>query len=128
MNTLIHWSEPVIEQAVRDKLAKPEGSITVEEAESIDEIRINYRGLKNISDLGFLKNLTTLCLSENEISDISVLSRLTKLKELDLDHNKIRDISALGGLRNLTRLNLDGNKIKDFSPIVNLPLWKNPGA
>lgn len=68
-----------------------------------------------------LKELTSLKLADNEITDISALAELKKLVSLDLSDNSISDIKPLAGLTELRTLHLDGNKdIKDLSPLYNL--------
>ncbi len=73
-----------------------------------------------LSDLKNLKNLTTLNLDANLISDVSGLSELTNLEVLYLENNLIQDVSALSKLSNLERLDLRNNAISDFSPLDSL--------
>nr|WP_277996021.1 leucine-rich repeat domain-containing protein [Aphanizomenon flos-aquae] len=55
--------------------------------------------------------MTTLYLSENQISDIKPLSNLTNLTSLTLRVNQISDIKPLSNLTNLTFLTLLGNPL-----------------
>jgi internalin A len=57
-----------------------------------------------------LSSMTTLDLTNNQITDISFLGSLTNLTTLDLSWNRITDFSFLGSLTNLTRLDLCGNQ------------------
>ncbi len=77
-------------------------------------------GSAALKDIGKLTELTSLKLSDNNISDISFLSSLKKLTSLDLSKNEIDDISPLQKLTSLRTLHLDGNEIKDFSPLYKL--------
>jgi len=69
-----------------------------------------------------LTSLTSLNLSNDEISDLTPLSGLTNLTSLDLRSNNIIDITPLKSLTNLTGLTLASNYIVDISALV-----ENPG-
>ncbi|WP_235006997.1 leucine-rich repeat domain-containing protein, partial [Listeria monocytogenes] len=75
-----------------------------------------------IEDINFsdLPALTSLYLSDNQISDISSLSGLTSLTSLYLSDNQISDISSLSGLTSLTSLYLSDNQISDISSLEGL--------
>jgi internalin A len=76
-----------------------------------------------ISDIKFLKLfpfLKSLNLSYNEISDISNIKSLKKLESLNLSYNQVSDISSIGSLTNLKTLILNNNLINDASSFVNL--------
>lgn len=65
----------------------------------------------------YLRNLETLSLSRNELTDISFVDSLKSLKTIDLSHNNIEDISALNGLINLESINLSYNNIINVSTL-----------
>ena len=67
-----------------------------------------------------LSTLTTLSLTDNQISDIKPLESLTNLASLSLDNNQISDIKPLESLTNLTWLVLDNNQIRDIKPLQSL--------
>ena len=74
-----------------------------------------------LSELSKLKELTSLKLADNRISDPEFLAPLTKLVSLDLSDNEIEDISVIAQLTGLRTLHLDGNEgIKDLSPLYGL--------
>ena len=88
-------------------------------------------GIKNLTDISKLTNLTYLDLSDNKINDLSPLSGLINLQKLNLSGNEIDDLSPLNKLVNLTYLNLSGTtktsyydtreyKINDLSPLREL--------
>jgi hypothetical protein len=71
-----------------------------------------------LSKIGTLKNYTDLRLEDNKISDISILNDATNLKTLDLSNNRITDVSSLKDLKNLKYwLGLQDNCILDYKPI-----------
>jgi len=74
----------------------------------------------NIGDLGKFRNLQSLNLSNNKISDINVLKDVDTLEILDLANNDISDISALSSLKSLRTLYLDNNKVEDYTPLYSL--------
>ena len=77
--------------------------------------------ISDITPLSGLTKLTTLNLYFNKkISDVSPLSGLTHLTELNLGHNIISDLSGLSGLTHLTELRLGQNKISDVSSLSGL--------
>ena len=67
-----------------------------------------------------MTNLTTLWLSNNQLSDISHLAGLTNLTYLYLHNNPLSDISPLAGLTNLTYLYLYNNPLSDISHLAGL--------
>ncbi|MWC31068.1 transglutaminase domain-containing protein [Paenibacillus sp. MMS18-CY102] len=76
--------------------------------------------LTDISFLKPLKNLTSLDLTYNHIQDISVVSNMAKLNSFEARYNeKIEDLSPLAGLP-IRFLYLSGNKIADIKPLSKL--------
>ena len=61
---------------------------------------------------GSIRHLTTLNLSNNEISQIQNLEPLASLTKLDLGRNRIGAIGGLDALRELAHLDLSGNRIE----------------
>ena len=72
-----------------------------------------------------LRNLTSLGLGFNNISDVSPLARMTNLTWLSLIYNEISDVSPLVQLTNLTWLAVRENPIQDLSPLTRLPNLRN---
>lgn len=65
-------------------------------------------------------HVTSLDLSNNNITDITELRELTKLRELFISDNKIGYIDALGNLLELVTVDLSNNQIDDITPLFNL--------
>ncbi|MDR0898238.1 MAG: leucine-rich repeat domain-containing protein [Oscillospiraceae bacterium] len=93
---------------------------------SIDAENVNLSGL-DISDLtyivdalGQMKNLQSLDLSINRISDITPLRALKSLQVLNLANNQIANLSVLSDFSELISLNLNSNDIMDIRPLGNL--------
>ena len=64
--------------------------------------------------------LSSLSLTEDELTDLSALSALGGLTMLDLSGNELRDLQPLASLTGLRTLYLDGNPIRDFTPLYGL--------
>lgn len=93
--------------------------LTVAEAEAVTYLGASELGIKDITGIGYLKNLTSVDLGVNEITDISALKDCTSLKSLYLADNAIADISVLVNMTKLEWVRLAGNQITDISPLKN---------
>lgn len=138
------FKEPLIEEAVRLQLGKPEGeAITPEELLTVRELFIigdrvaateaEYQMLVNqfavnsdtfhqgtistLGDLAKLKNLRRISLSDQNISDLTPLAQLRELESVDLRHNPVRDVSPLAGDTALTMLTLFDTEVTDLTPL-----------
>ena len=152
----IIWTEPFIEQGVRDALDKPEGIITSEDLDGITELYIygeayfdtetsitawavgenefkcdnetyEIGNISNLEDIKYFKNLTILELNFNAINDLSPLENLTNFKLIDLSNNFIENISPLENMLYLEDLNISVNNINDISPLEGLINLKHLG-
>jgi len=120
---VVNFPDPGLEAAIRDAISKPTGGIYDTDLVGLAYLNAGNRSISNLEGIQHCKDLTTLHLYDNQITDISTLSDLTNLTHLDLDSNQIVNISALSGLINLTWLNLGGNEIVDISPLVSNLGW-----
>jgi internalin A len=137
----VTFKDAAVEQAVRDKLGKTTGKITVADVQSIYRLKLpqgvkgladlkyltnleyldaQQLGLKAVTDIGKLINLRVLYLQRNNISDISALKKLTKLEVLSLNGNQMVSISALSSLTKLRELYLRENKIESITSLAKL--------
>ena len=114
------FSDPNLEAAVREAIDKPEGPIYINypknkttNIERLTELVADGRGIYNLRGLDKCEYLTSVDLSDNQISDISTLSKsdLTVLTTLDLSNNQISDIPSLSSLTSLSSLDLRGNPL-----------------
>lgn len=81
---------------------------------------VSYLTNEDIIPLKYMTNLTTLCLSNNQITDLSPLANLTNLTNLRINFNQITDISPLASLTNLQELNVGSNQITNISSVAGL--------
>ena len=126
---VVTFADPVLEAMIRGAMGKPEGEITLAEAQTVtrmnfsNELQSYISEVTPIKDLSGLENFTsleTLDLSNHAVADISPLAGLTKLTVLSLSGNPIADISPLAGLTKLKVLMLSGSKAQDYSALSNL--------
>jgi len=129
---VVEFTDPVLEQLIRDAIGVPEGDVTVAEAEKITELDLQMEGgtpIARVSDLSALRyftNLTNLNLSwtmynDGNDVDISALSGLTKLETLSICCDDVADISALAGMVNMKNLWIWGNgRISDISALAGM--------
>ena len=130
----IVFNDPVLEAKVRISMNKPEGGITVAEAEAATELQLSNEWqqdmpeeimIKDISALKYFINLRELDIEFNAVADIRVLEQLQKLELLKLRGNAISDLSPIAGLENLSVLQLQYNQIADVSPLAGLKNLKD---
>lgn len=127
--SVVTFADPLLETMVRGSIGKPQGDITLAEAQAVTRLNLSNEwqryssdgaAIKDIGGLESFTNLESLDLSFHAITDISPLSGLTKLTSLSLGANPITDISPLAGLTNLQVLNLSGCAAQDYSPLSGL--------
>lgn len=82
---------------------------------TLTTLRISNYELSNIEFLKFFPNIQSLDLSNNKISDPEPIGHLTKIKMLDVYCNIISDTSFLSQLDNLTFLDISRNPICEFN-------------
>lgn len=125
----VTFADPILEKMMRAAMNRPEGDITLAEAEAVTELKLGVdwqqepapnTQIKDISGLENLKNLENLELHFHAITDISPLAGLTKLTSLSLGGNPVADITPLAGLTNLGSLTLFNCQAQDYTPLANL--------
>ena len=117
---VVVFSDPNLEEAIRDELGKPRGPITAKDLAELIELDASGRGIRDLSGIERCINLRRLWLSGNEVEDIRPLGALTNLEELYLDDNRIGDIAPLGNLTELREMDLGDNLIEDVGSLKRL--------
>ena len=126
------YETPIEDLAVLEKLPKLvelslSGNENAKHIEAVgtltkmQDLGIQYCGIKDISFLSGLTELRGVNLNGNSITDITPLAGLDKLERLGLSENEISDISVIGNMSNLFDLALDKNEIQDISVLAKLP-------
>ncbi|MGM0876412.1 MAG: fibronectin type III domain-containing protein [Bacillota bacterium] len=83
-------------------------------------VYIDDAPIKSYSILKEFKNVNSLTIVNNNLSDISFLSGMKKVQDITLNNNSIQDISALSSLTKLNFINLANNSIEDLTPLSTL--------
>jgi internalin A len=126
---VVTFADPVLEAMVRATMGKPEGHITVADAETVTRLNLSIEWqryisqetlIKDIGGLEYFKNLESLDLSFHAITNITPLAGLKKLTSLSLGGNPVADIAPLAGLTNLKVLTLSGCAAQDYNPLAKL--------
>ena len=112
--------DKALQNAVATSLGVTIDQVTKESMLNLRILSGERLGIVNLTGLEYAKNLDSIILSNNQISDVSPLQNLTSLMFLHLFHNQISDISPLQNLTSLKNLNLEDNQISDVSPLQNL--------
>lgn len=146
----IPFREPLIEEAVRAVLDRPEGIITASDLESVTGIYIQgeqvyttmdvfyaegqkwyhtsghevYGSITDLSDLKNMPNLRIICIGGNHIQDLSPLKNLEHLQRLDLRNNDIQDISPLAGTKTLESVCVRDNPLTGIEAVRTWPMLK----
>ncbi len=92
-----------------------------------EELDLSDRELTNnqIANLKHFKNLKTLKLNDNFITDLSALSGLVGLKELYFSNNAVNDLAFLENINGLEKLTAVNNNIKDISVLSDMTELRN---
>ena len=102
---VVEFSDPGLEEAVREAIEKHEGTITYKD----------------------IQNLQVLDASNRQIEDLDGIEVMTELRDINLENNFVKSVSPLKSLMKLQNLNLRNNEITklediDFQDIIYLNL------
>ena len=91
----------------------------IEAVNTLKTLEITYPSTSCIdfSKIGQLTNLTSLTITNSNLSDITFVKSLTKLKTLVLNDNKISSCVPLKDLKSLSSLNLENNNLSVYSSL-----------
>lgn len=126
---VIFFSDPVLEERVRQSMNKPTGDITVADALKVTELDIYNEWRENIpyeiqihdiSSLKYFHNLLKLNVQNHSISDISAVNYMPNLVILDLGDSREYDLSPVSNLHKLKTLSISGWRGSDLSPLSEL--------
>lgn len=139
------FTEPLIEQAVRLQLGKPDGRLTREDLEQVTQIYIIcdqvfsceddfYRGfddfyagerirgeLSSLEDLKNMPNIRNLFIGGEQLRDITLLKRLDRIERVEFFANDISDLSPLEDKQYLADVRLADNPLKSIDFLAGCP-------
>lgn len=88
----------------------------------VSTLSLSNAGISSVAPISGLNQLKALDLSYcRNLSDLSPLSEITQLDDLDLSKTGVTNIEPLQPLKNLRSLDLQGCKLSDLSPLAELP-------
>ena len=123
--------DPGLSAAIREALGKPSGPLTVQDMLSLTDLNARNRNVRSIVGLEAARNLVSLDLQINLLTNVSLPSELTKLSMLDVSANPLADFVLPSGLTNLTSLTIEGAGLTnltmpaDLTRLTNLDLEGN---
>src|SRR5262245_3069817 len=96
--------DPGLNDAVRDALQKPSGPLTEQDLLSLTNLNAGRRNVQSIDGLEAARNLVSLDLQINQLTNLTLPAEFTNLMLLDLSSNPLTNFFLPGGLTNLTSL------------------------
>jgi formylglycine-generating enzyme required for sulfatase activity len=107
--------DPAFNAAVRNALQKPAGPLTEEDMLSLTNLDAHQRNVRRIDGLEAARNLVSLHLQINVLTNVAIPATLTNLVYLDLSVNSLTNCVIPGALTNLESLLLEGNSLQEFA-------------
>lgn len=116
------FADPNLETAIKSLLNKTsEESVAKSDLETLTDVDLSNKKIKNLQGLEYAANVTQLNLSHNEIADISSLMGLSKIQSLNLRENQISSIEDLSAMKELESLYISWNQISSLEVLKQLP-------
>ena len=85
--------DPIVEEAIREEIEKPEGELTKADLEKVTELDLSFTKItaEGLKEVAKLQNLTKLSLLRTKITDAGLkeVAKLKKLTSLDLSHSQV---------------------------------------
>ena len=127
----VSFPDPGLNAAVRAALQKPFDPLTEQDLLSLTNLNASRRNVRSIEGLEAARNLVTLDLQINRLTNFSLPSELTKLITLDVSVNPLTSFSLPSGLTNLASLTLESDGLTNLTVpagltrLINLDLENN---
>ena len=107
--------DPGLNAAVRDTLHKPAGPLTQEDLLTLTNLNASRRNVRSVDGLEAARNLVSLDLQINRLTNFSLPGGLTKLTALDVSVNPLANFFLPNGLTNLTTLTLESAELTNLT-------------
>jgi formylglycine-generating enzyme required for sulfatase activity len=124
--------DPGLNAAIREALQKPSGPLTAQDLLGLTNLDASGRNVSSVEGLEAARNLTTLLLEKNQLTNLVLSSDLIHLVQVDLDENELTNLILPSGMTNLSELSLAGNQLTtltlppDMTQLTALFLDGNP--
>ena len=99
--------DPGLNAAIRAALQRPFGPLTEQDLLNLTNLNARSRNVRSIVGLEAARNLVSLDLQINRLTNFSLPSGLANLSTLDLSVNPLANFSLPSGLTNLTSLTIE---------------------
>ena len=117
----ISFEDPVLEQAIKKELMlDADADIIKEDVQAIQKLSLVNYGITSLDGLQYFKNVKSLDISGNKITDISPISAMAGMANFSARDNKIEDLSPLSKLTQLTEIDVRNNRIVSLEPLKEL--------
>ncbi len=97
--------------AVREALQKPAGPLSETDLITLTNLPAGGRGITSLQGLAVARNLSTLVLANNLLTNLDLPAGLGNLVQLDLANNSLTNLTLPPVATNLASLFLDGNPL-----------------
>ena len=106
---------------IRTELGHDENQIlTYEDLRSVTYLLVCGEPIPSLNGVSLLENLDEIHIDSSCISDISELGKLKNIRVIDISNAYVKKIPDLSGCSNLESLYLTGNMIEDVSPVADI--------
>ena len=143
----VHFREPLIGQAARAELGKPNGALNEDDLASVQQLFVfgetavadldsfnnlvnefansggtqTRGGIASLKDLAKMKNLRKVKVAFEDIHDLTPLAGLPYLEEIDLRNNPVESVAPLAGMASLNALILFDSNVADLRALGACP-------
>src|SRR5215510_5813817 len=100
-----------LDAAIRDALQKPNGPLTTQDLLSLTNLNASSRNVSNIAGLEAARNLVSLELQLNHLTNFFLSSQFTNLSVLNLSFNSLTQCAFPDGSTNLAVVDLKSNSL-----------------
>src|SRR5436190_4747608 len=100
--------DPGLNAAIRAALQIPAAPLTAQDLLRLTNLNASRRNVRNTTGLEAARNLVSLNLQINQLTNFSIPTTLTNLSVLDLSGNQLTNFSVPSALTKLTSLTAEG--------------------
>jgi Leucine-rich repeat (LRR) protein len=97
----------------------------IESLRELNTLILSHNDLSDISELTDMHQLVTLFIDNNQIHELSSIEALTQLHQLSIHDNQLTSVDELKDMQKLVKLYADNNMISDFTALEYLNALKH---